>query len=457
MALKDKEVLIPALKTGLSVLSSAAADSAAGWAGILSGGSLEAMDQMRDRVQYVPEEGSKAGGYLKDLSYAMEPIGIAADQLNAKFGDTVYDLTGSPMLAAGAKAVPEALMSLGGLKSLKLQSSAMNPDIKPSSAMVEKAVTRTLDPFNLHKGANPVEAKMYVGPDAKGVPPINESNILKTGEQGVGWRMGPDEKMRFQISDIDAEFKLDPEAALNQRHGAPIANIIKHDKLFEMYPDLAKVKVFKTSNPKENGHFQAKWNNKGEFDGARIALNTRGKEQADIMGTMLHEIQHWVQVREGFSPGSSPDKFKKLKTEVLPGIVQKQQDAMKAYENVGVMMERAKGDIAKNTLKGRQTELFTEIQKQQQQIKILQRLRKSKDGWNYDRTLGEMEARDTTDMWMRERLGLDMSKGVPTINRRKTDVGGAHENIIIDPSEEALMLPAEHAGGLRLKDIRNVN
>jgi len=461
MALKDKEVLIPALKTGLSVLSSAVAEVGAGWHGILSGGSLEAMDRARQNLTYTPDEGSKAGGYLEYLSHTMEPIGIAAEAVNRKFGDTVYDATGSPLLAAGATAVPEALMSLGGLGMARkaIPKSAMNPDIKPTPEMMQKAVTRSLDPFGLHKGENPLEAKMYVGGQAKGVPKRIAENTIPEGEPGVGWRQGPDGEYRFQISDIGAEFKLDPTRALNQRHGAPIANILKHDKLFEMYPDLAKVKVYKTSNPGENGHFSAKWDKDGNFDGARIALSatSRGikRSETDIMGTMLHELQHWVQVKEKFSPGSSMGKFDTLKTEVLPTKAKSLEGAMKAYENVETLIERAEGAPAKAALKSRQAELMKEIQGTQEQVKILQRLKKGRDGWHYDRTLGEMEARDTTDMWMREKIGMSLEQTTPLINRKMADVGGSHEGIVIDPKTEALMLPPDSPGPLKLRDIRN--
>jgi hypothetical protein len=461
MALKDKEVLIPAAKAGLSMLTSVVAEAGAGWAGILSGGALDAMDRARENLTYIPEDGSKARGYLEKAAYEMEPVGIAADQLNRKVGDTVYDATGSPMAAAAATAIPEAIMSLGGLKSLKLKPSALNPDIKPTPEMMQKVVNRSLDPFNLHKGANPTEAKMYVGGQAVGVPKRIADNTLETGQPGVGWRVGPDGEARFQISDKAATFKLEPDIALNERHGAPIANIIEHKELFKMYPELAKIKIKKTNNPRNNGHFAVKFDNKGNLTGGDIALNTAGRSDTEIMGTMLHEMQHWIQVKEKFSPGSSADKFDNLKTKVLPKKASELKELMKSYANVETMLERADGAPAIAALKARQADLMKEVQSTQEQVKILQGLKKSSDGWNYDRTLGEIEARDTTDMYNMERMGADPRQLTPAINRKRTSVGGAHEDIVIDPAKEALILPPQTSTPMvdtpmGLSNIRNL-
>ena len=475
MALKDEERLIPMAKAGLSALSSMVAEPVSGWAGILSGGSQEAIERARAATTYIPED-VKAKSYLRDLSYAMEPIGIAASDLSRKMGDKVYETTGSEMLAAGATALPEAILSVGGLKSLKLQPSTLNPDITPSKAQVEKAVVKTLDPFNLHKGQNPLEAKMYVGKEAKGIPKWDKDNILLPGEQGVGWRLAPDGKMRFQTSDIDAKFKLEPQHALTVRHGSPMKNILDHPKLFKMYPELGDIKVHKTSNPRENGHFAARWDKEGNFKGSTIAVRTTGRTENEVMGTLLHEIQHWVQTREGFSPGSSPAKFENLKTKVLPEKARDYKDQLAALTYMQQM--KAEGLSATDIFNANKHKVSLATAKHlkqfdkdpeyieallentinlQKNVQTLQALKKTSSGWQYSRTLGEMEARDVTDMWNRERLGADPEQMVPSISRKKTAVGGAYEDVIIDPQTEALVLPPQTADPMRLKDIRNVN
>lgn len=474
MALKDKEELIPYAKAGLSALSSMIAEPVSGWAGILSGGSLEAISRAKEASTYTPKD-PKAQQHLQDLSYAMEPIGIAASDLSRKVGDKVYETTGSPLLAAGATALPEGLLSLGGLKGLKPSTSAWNPDIKPTKVQVEKAITRTLDPFNLHKGENPLEAKMYVGKGAKGVPTITPDKILETGQPGVGWRLSPDGKMKFQISDKPSTFRIEPAAGLSAKYGSPLKNIIDHKQLFDMYPELGDIKILKTSNPNVYGSFGAKWDKEGKLKGGVIQLRVKDRTDKEIMGTLLHEVQHWVQVREGFSPGSSHSKFAEIKRK-LPDLQKEITDSMIALRFMDVMekegltaiqvFEQNQGKISLAAaklikLKEKHPDLEDAIidtmKEAKSQIKIIQGLKKRSDGWQYDRTLGEMEARDVTDMYNRENLGMDLEQTVPNISRKKTEVGGSHESVIIDPRTEALILPPQKATPMALEEVRNIN
>jgi hypothetical protein len=467
----------PYVKAGLSILSSAVAEPAAGWAGILSGGSLEAMARTREAMTYKPTD-PKAQQAIADVGYAMEPIGIAADDLSQRMGDTVYDATGNATLAGLAHAVPEGIMSLGGLRSVKFRPTTYNPDITPSKAVVEKALIRTLDPFNLHKGANPLEAKMYIGKSATDVPEMTPMNILETGQPGVGWRLAPDGEYRFQISDKDAKFKQDITKIKPLRSeysaGLPLDEVLDHPELFKQYPDLAKVQVKKTSDPKLNGSFRAYFDNKGNFTEGKIKLQT-GRDSEDVMGILLHEIQHWVQTKEGWSSGSSSDTFKSLK-EQQPAYVKQLKHDQGTFLAAKKMIEE--GWDHKTTLKwaaekkvpvhklkfkawteqgnGNIDPLFESMGRTKKKVEVLQGLRKSTDGWNYYRTLGEIEARDT--QWLRraEKLGIDLEQYTPSVNRKILDLGGTYEGTLIDPRNEALIMDKANKSTVSPDKLRNI-
>lgn len=76
--------------------------------------------------------------------------------------------------------------------------------------------------------------------------------------------------------------------------GATVGDYIKHDELFEQYPQLRDIGlVFEDLNDGEKGY----------FDGLEIVIDRNLKDAPEK--TLLHEIQHAIQRFEGFSKGAS--------------------------------------------------------------------------------------------------------------------------------------------------------
>lgn len=75
--------------------------------------------------------------------------------------------------------------------------------------------------------------------------------------------------------------------------------IIKHDKLFEAYPELREVKVrFEVNTGNKEGSYHPKAN--------EIVLRAGLKLEPDnLKSTLIHEIQHAIQEKEGFARGSN--------------------------------------------------------------------------------------------------------------------------------------------------------
>lgn len=163
----------------------------------------------------------------------------------------------------------------------------------------------------------------------------------ETIRRETGWFRGMDGKWRFEIDDSGMQFRRDGDAQLLKEEGYrrlqqltekwsaevnggaklseserqemsrlekeyggavweekyQLRDFVKHDELFEAYPYLNRVNIAFDSLPDGNmGYFSPR--------DMTIVLsdNLLGKE-ADVV---LHEIQHVIQKREGFTDGASP-------------------------------------------------------------------------------------------------------------------------------------------------------
>ena len=153
----------------------------------------------------------------------------------------------------------------------------------------------------------------------------------------TGWYVGSDGKWRFEIDDSGMEtdtkwnFLRNPDAKrynelfekaylydtataedlnellildknLKDVRKSPLYldEVVKHDKLFEAYPALRDVKVrFEANTGNKEGSYHPETN--------EIVLRTGLKlEPEALKSTLIHEIQHAVQEREGFARGTSP-------------------------------------------------------------------------------------------------------------------------------------------------------
>ena len=156
----------------------------------------------------------------------------------------------------------------------------------------------------------------------------------------TGWQRGPDGKWRFEIDDSKASLKpLDQVLTVPQNtflrsmvglkskqapkwvegkvrvgKAVPLGSILSHDKLFAAYPFLQKMTVNMIVGPgvpkaKEGGElvFRKKG---GGLVYSPIAV--RAKTEGEVLKTLMHEIQHYIQIKEGFAQGSAPSRVKPL-------------------------------------------------------------------------------------------------------------------------------------------------
>lgn len=132
--------------------------------------------------------------------------------------------------------------------------------------------------------------------------------------QKTGWYRNPyDQKMRFEMDDSGAKFTPAFHASIQanptQAFTLKLGDMLDHQKLFDAYPDIANAEV--TVAPSglhwpqnvRGGYWPS------YFDGVnqhpeRFDLSGDQNSQ-DAMETLIHEIQHSIQTKEGFEPGGN--------------------------------------------------------------------------------------------------------------------------------------------------------
>lgn len=123
----------------------------------------------------------------------------------------------------------------------------------------------------------------------------------------TGWGRGADGKWRFEIDDSGSSLNMMnfPEA------GAPgitsyLPEFLKHPQVYQNYPESRTMGVLAKN---DYGDSQMR----GGINGLMV-VNSAGGDTAK--STVLHELQHAIQQREGFARGGSPEQFKKTQLDL---------------------------------------------------------------------------------------------------------------------------------------------
>jgi hypothetical protein len=115
----------------------------------------------------------------------------------------------------------------------------------------------------------------------------------ETIRQQTGWFRGADGKWRTEIDDSKAVYKepLRDEVYLREA--------LYHPELERSYPDILNMRLKMDLDGKDM--LEGRYN---------IGDNSISLMRGAPKGTALHEIQHAIQIREGFAGGSNPTKAK---------------------------------------------------------------------------------------------------------------------------------------------------
>lgn len=125
----------------------------------------------------------------------------------------------------------------------------------------------------------------------------------ETIRQSTGWFQDRNGDWKFEFSDRDMSLK---NIRFKENSTYKLGDILEHDTLFTIYPELANYNVKFTDLNKANGVYNI-------FDkDIKINNNLLSKKQykSSIEGTLIHEIQHAIQDIENFEGGRSSKESK---------------------------------------------------------------------------------------------------------------------------------------------------
>lgn len=126
----------------------------------------------------------------------------------------------------------------------------------------------------------------------------------------TGWFRSPlDHELRYEFSDADAEFtSLRPpeRMAVASYSEEPttyrLEEVLDHPALYEAYPGAKDILVTRQASNNDGGQRVQGWFNP-DHNVVNITPYAR-----NALSTLVHELQHWVQTKEGFAVGGSPEE-----------------------------------------------------------------------------------------------------------------------------------------------------
>jgi hypothetical protein len=111
--------------------------------------------------------------------------------------------------------------------------------------------------------------------------------------------------MKWEIPDQPAQFKEASKGWVRDDLGegfqGRLADLLHHPELYQNYPHLADTQVLTHISPTNLGEGSFHAGRKGEAN----FIDATGKDRQELMDVILHEIQHGIQVHEGFDPGAN--------------------------------------------------------------------------------------------------------------------------------------------------------
>ena len=206
-------------------------------------------------------------------------------------------------------------------KNIRSVAAAFDPDASDSANLLAQFAGPQAETADIHALAN---AKDLI---ASGRNP-------EQVRQETGWFRGPDGKWRYEISDDEAVLRVTENFDFSRSY--QIADILEHEKLFAAYPDIRLIPVEFDSEMDANGMVDA--------EGMELFLNPSklSADDGSMLSTLLHEIQHLIQRREGFARGGNLEVTSAIRS-ALREVLGREERAVQEYrENNADKFEAAR-------------------------------------------------------------------------------------------------------------------
>lgn len=207
----------------------------------------------------------------------------------------------------------------------------------------------------------------------------------------TGFFRGHDKKWRFEISDADAQLKIEAfrDGALPgvRRAGGVLSDVLNHPKLYAAYPDLASVQVALIRSPNATG-------DTGSWNGEMIQATAKTNE--GLRSVLLHEIAHAIQDSEGFAAGTNLDAGEIYEGERVEALQTRVKELERLLE--AAYAKRDMGEVEK---------LTDDIERH------ARAMTRAAAFEYYRRTAGEVEARNVQTRDKLAREGNDLATDAP--------------------------------------------
>ena len=185
-----------------------------------------------------------------------------------------------------------------------LQQQMANGEISEEDA--EAAFNDMYDPeIDMQQGLGRLQHS-YAGANANGanLESLREAQEMQQAgadmesiRKATGWHEGMDGKWRFEINDSRMQLRTDAADIPNY---TTLGELVSAPELFEAYPDMADLSVtFHTLEDGQNGGYSRK------FDSIELSRDLKNRPEA-LLNSLIHEVQHAIQNREGFASGANP-------------------------------------------------------------------------------------------------------------------------------------------------------
>lgn len=123
----------------------------------------------------------------------------------------------------------------------------------------------------------------------------------------TGWFRGPDKKWRWEIDDSKGKYNNDFEVVNANDNKSSLEDHYENQELYDAYPDLRKTGYETADIGRVDGMYNPKADNLIVSDKYKKNKDDKGAEE-----TIIHEIQHIIQNKEGFSKGGNSELALKL-------------------------------------------------------------------------------------------------------------------------------------------------
>ena len=285
-----------------------------------------------------------------------------------------------------------------------------------------------------------------------------------------GWL---DQSEFSELRELDTIWKTKAaEIAYSAQNGeATLGDVMEHDALYAAYPDIAETKVvFGETKEGVRGVFNPKTNT--------ITLSENLKNDPDrLILTMLHEVQHRIQEKEGFTGGSSPQYWnrgdnyergiqtvKDNRQRLLHQLSAEDRALYEEYRALDKQMEDLLDQQLTAITHGGDLDIIGQVEDLEKRSDELYRQLYEKDWYSrmslYDRmldvpavaitelyqnTAGEIEARDAANR--RNLTAEERKKTPPDLGDENTVFADATESFYVNDSD------TEYDFGVTQKDI----